>query len=333
MASALMEADESSSILENNRIAGLESQILNSQEIIIRLNRELDSALLRIATLENVCSENQNDLHEKRSRIQKLNDEINEREEDNERLRQDLFEKDERLKNLDNLILQLKQHIKQAKQENQDEDERPTENHHELQDTSQIIFDRELRELILHDLDDDTNSSNNSPQALIYQYHHNERLKFYNLLQESLTTDDITSLVDSDDILFESLTHLNSLMRLKETLSHDSKRLQHIRSLLHLTNDDNDEIIKDFVSKRQCIEYLHTKIDNDYNFTDFDLIKHILHHYFNFQQQQTDLKEHLKLNNDNNDVNYSRILIERSIEANHVRRFWFSMNLSLSFSR
>ncbi|CAF3678412.1 unnamed protein product, partial [Adineta steineri] len=70
-----MEAEESSSInSENVRIAGLESQILNSQEITVRLNRELDSALLRITTLENVCSENQNDLHEKRLRIQQLND-------------------------------------------------------------------------------------------------------------------------------------------------------------------------------------------------------------------------------------------------------------------
>ncbi|CAF3908237.1 unnamed protein product, partial [Rotaria sp. Silwood2] len=110
-----MEAEEPSISSENARIAGLESQILNSQEIIVRLNRELDSALLRIATLENVCSENQNDLHEKRNRINHLNDEIDEREEMNERLKQELYEKDEKLKTLDNIIIQLKQHIKQEK--------------------------------------------------------------------------------------------------------------------------------------------------------------------------------------------------------------------------
>jgi len=110
MASALMKAEDSSIISENARIAGLESQILNSQEIIVRLNRELDSALHRITTLENVCSENQTDLHEKRNRIKQLNDEIDEREEINERL-------NEELKTSENLIIQLKQ-------ENKDKDER-----------------------------------------------------------------------------------------------------------------------------------------------------------------------------------------------------------------
>jgi hypothetical protein len=313
MASALMEAaDESSMVLENNRIAGLESQILNSQEVIIRLNRELDSALLRITTLENVCSDNQNDLHEKRHRIKKLNDEMNEREEENERLKQDLIKKDAKLQTLDELVIQLQQEIN-------DEEEKQIEFQSEFGDASQILFDRDLRQLILRDLDDD---NNDSPQAILDQYQNNQRLKFHDLLKKSLTTVDISTLIDSDDILFESLTHINSLIRLKETLSHDSKELQHIRSLLHLTNENNEELIKDLLNKRQCVEYLHTKIDNDYDFTDFDLIKHVLHIYFNFQEQQNNLKEYLQLDDDDNsDLNYSKILIERSIEANHVRMF------------
>ena len=51
-----------------------------------------------------------------------------------------------------------------------------------------------------------------------------------------------------------------------------------------------------------------------------------LHDYFNFQQQQTDLKEYLQLNTDN-DFNYSQILIERYSEAIHVRTFFISIDL------
>ncbi|CAF4124529.1 unnamed protein product [Rotaria sp. Silwood2] len=338
MASALMEAEEPSISSENARIAGLESQILNSQEIIVRLNRELDSALLRIATLENVCSENQNDLHEKRNRINHLNDEIDEREEMNERLKQELYEKDEKLKTLDNIIIQLKQHIKQEKVDKEqrqihenmhcqqcqfllDEFGKTTENISIANLHSQIMFDRQLCQLVLHDLGDKNYSLNNSPQIILDQYHKNERLKFHDLLQKSLITENISDLIDSDDILFELLTHLNSLVRLKETLSQDSKQLQHIRSLLHLTNDNNDEFIKDLINKHECIEYLRTKIDNNHNFTDYDLIKHILHDYFNFQQQQIEMKEYLHLNIDNNNdnaLNYTRLLIERCSEAIHV---------------
>jgi chromosome segregation ATPase len=313
-----MEADESSVVLENTRITGLESQILNSQEIIVRLNRELDSALLRITTLENVCSENQTDLHEKRSRIKELNDEVNEREEINERLIQELSEKDERLSTLDDLITQLKQHIKQAKQENEETDENING---EVEDSSensrsQILFDRQLRELILHD---DENSSNSSPQAIIDQYQNNQRLKFHNLLEKSLTIDDMSNLIDSDDVLFEILTHLNSLMRLKETLSRDSMKLQHIYSLLHLTNENNDEVIEDLINKRECLEYLRAKVDDNQDLTDFDLIKHVLHDYFNYQQQQIELKEYF---DSTDDLNYSGLLIERCTEAIHVRTFF-----------
>ncbi|CAF1103599.1 unnamed protein product [Adineta steineri] len=322
-----MEAEESSSInSENVRIAGLESQILNSQEIIVRLNRELDSALLRITTLENVCSENQNDLHEKRSRIQQLNDEMIEQEESNDRLIQELQEKDERLQSLNDLIIQLKQHIKNGEEKQIDSN---NIEHQVSEDTSsitsdlqfQIKFDQELRQLIFDELNNNDNLLDLSPQTIIGQYHDNERRKFYDLLQESLTTEDISHLIDSDDILFELLTHLNSLSRLKETLSRDSKELQHIRSLLHLTNDDNnDEIIKDLINKRECIEYLRQKIDSSSDLTDFDLIKNVLHNYFNFQQQQIDLKEYLHINNTNdNDRNYLPILIERCNEANHIR--------------
>jgi len=327
MASALMKAEDSSIISENARIAGLESQILNSQEIIVRLNRELDSALHRITTLENVCSENQTDLHEKRNRIKQLNDEIDEREEINERL-------NEELKTSENLIIQLKQ-------ENKDKDYRNNQYQllfNEFGDISmsdlrfQIQFDRQLRQLILHDLGDDFNLLNNSPQAIIEQYHNNERLKFHDLLQKSLITEDISNLIDSEDILFELLLHLNSLSRLKETLSRDSKELQHIRSLLHLKNENNDELINDLINKRECIEYLYTKMDTNHNLTDFELIKHVLHDYFNFQQQQNELKEYLQLNEDNdNDVNYSRILIERFTEAIHVRTFFIFIDLYILF--
>ncbi|CAF3438669.1 unnamed protein product, partial [Rotaria sp. Silwood2] len=230
--------------------------------------------------IKNVCSENQNDLHEKRNRINHLNDEIDEREEMNERLKQELYEKDEKLKTLDNIIIQLKQHIKQEKVDKEqrqihenmhcqqcqfllDEFGKTTENISIANLHSQIMFDRQLCQLVLHDLGDKNYSLNNSPQIILDQYHKNERLKFHDLLQKSLITENISDLIDSDDILFELLTHLNSLVRLKETLSQDSKQLQHIRSLLHLTNDNNDEFIKDLINKHECIEYLRTKIDNN----------------------------------------------------------------------
>jgi len=325
MTSAFMEAEDSSIISENTRIIGLESQILNSQEIIVRLNRELDSALLRITTLENVCSENQNDLHEKRIRLKQLNDEITEREETNERLNQKLSEKN-------HLIIQLEQEIEDKNNQyqllfNQFGDISTTELSYQIQ------FDRKLRQLILYELDnDDDNLLNHSPEAIIDQYNNNQRLKFHNLLQQCLTTEDISKFIDSDDILFELLTHLNSLSRLKETLSRDSKELYHIRSLLHLTNNNNDELINDLINKRQCIEYLRSKIDNNHDLTDFDLIKYVLHDYFNFQQQQNELKEYLQLNTDHDNVlNYSRILIERYTEAIHVRTFVISIDIYIFF--
>jgi hypothetical protein len=318
MTSALMETEDSSIV------SGLESQILNSQEIIVRLNRELDSALLRITTLENVCSENQNDLHEKRIRLKELNDEITEREETNEHLNKKLSEQND-------LIIQLKQDI---------EDKDDQNNQYQLLFNEfgdlpaielryQIQFDRKLRQLIL---DDDDNLLNHSPETIIDQYNNKQRLKFHNLLQKCLTTEDISKLIDSDDVLFEVLTHLNSLSRLKETLSRDSKELYHIRSLLHLTNNNNDELINDLINKRQCIEYLHSKIDNNNNLTDFDLVKYVLHDYFNFQQQQNELKEYLQLNIDNDNVlNYSRVLIERYTEAIHVRTFIISIDFYIFF--
>jgi chromosome segregation ATPase len=334
MTSALMEVEESSMASDDVRITGLESQILNSQEIIVRLHCELDSALLRITTLETVCSENQNDLHEKRMRIKELDDELIEREEINERLTQELNEKDEKLQNFQELIIQLKEHIKQNKEDEEDRPNPYQELFSEFGDISitdlrsQIQFDRQLRELILVDLDDEKNS----PQEILNQFHNSERLKFHNLLQKSLTTEDISDLIDSDDILFELLTHLNSLSRLKETLSRDSKQLQHIRSLLHLTNDDNDELINDLINKRECIDFLRSKIDNNHDFTDFELIKYVLHKHFNFQQQQIELKEYLQLNTDHDDdLNYSRLLIERCNEAIHVRTFSIFIDLYIFF--
>ncbi|CAM4789639.1 unnamed protein product [Rotaria magnacalcarata] len=336
MASAFMEAEESTVGSDNARLAGLESQILNSQEIIVRLNRELDNALHRIATLENVCSETQNDLHEKRNRINRLTNEIDEREELNERLKQELYEKDEKLKTLDDIGVQLKQHIKQ---EEKDKEERKIQETISCQQClllfnefrkssenisindlhSQIIFDRQVSELIVDRLGDNNESSNESPQAIFEQYRKNERVKFHDLLQKSLITENISDLIDSDDILFELLTHLNSLVRLKETLSSDSKELKNIRSLLQLTDINNDYFIKDLVNKRECIEYLRRKIDNSHDFTDYELIKHVLHHYFDFQQQQDELKEYLHLNNDdNNELSYSRLLMDRCSEAVHV---------------
>lgn len=239
-----MQADETSS---DDRITGLESQILNSQEVIARLNRELDSALLRITTLESVCSDNQTDLHEKRSRIQQLTDELIEQEEVNERLREDIQSKE-----------------------------------------SQIDFDRELHELIVNELD---SNDGESPEHLLEQYRNHQRSNFRQLLQKSLTTDDISSLIDSDDILFELLTHLNSFSRLKETLSRDSQQLQHIRTLLHLTPDHTEEIIQDLLNKKECLEHLRMKMDKNHEMTDFDLIKHVLHGYFDYQQQELDLKD------------------------------------------
>lgn len=312
MTSALLEAEDSSVIPENSRIAELESQVFNSQESLVRLNRELDSALLRITTLENVCTENQNDLHEKRTRLKRLNDELNEQEETIERLNKKLNEKDQEYENLFGNISLTDLH-------------------------SQIEFDQQLRKLIFYDLDDDNdenNSSNQSPQTILYQYQNNQRLKFYNLLQECLITEDISNLIDSDDILFEILTRLNSLNRLKETLSRDSKELYHIRSLLHLTNDDNnnDQILKDLISKQQCLEYLRTKIDQNQNLNDFDLIKFILHNYFNYQQQQNELKEYLQLDQNNEeDINYSRILIQRFNETIHVRTFFILIDFNIFF--
>ncbi|UJR14143.1 hypothetical protein I4U23_001137 [Adineta vaga] len=250
-----MEINESSS---DARIVGLEAQILNSQEVIVRLNRELDSALLRITTLENVCSDNQNDLHEKRSRIQQLNDELIEQEELTDHLRNEIQTKE-----------------------------------------SQITFDRELRELIQYELNDtNENIVSESPQFILDQYHHHQRSKFYELLQQSLITEDISNLIDSDDILFELLIHLNSLNRLKETLSRDSKQLQHIRTLLHLTNDNDDELIKDFITKKECIEYIRTKVDNHHEMTDLELIKYVLHDYFNYQEQKIDLNDTIHMNTD-----------------------------------
>lgn len=302
-----MEAEDSSVTPEDPRIADLESQILNSQESLIRVNHELDSALLRIATLENVCTENQTDLHEKRTRLKRLSDELSEQEETTDRLNNELNEKNHQYQTLFGDISLTDLH-------------------------SQIQFDRQLRELIFYDLNDEIDLSNHSPQTILYQYQHNERLKFYNLLQESLITEDISNVIDSDDILFESLTRLNSLNRLKETLSRDSKELYHIRSLLHLTNDNNDQQINDLINKQQSIEYLRTKIDNNQNMNDFDLIKYVLHDYFNFQQEKTELKEYLQLNQNNDqDLNYSRILIERYNEAIHVRTSIISIDLYIFF--
>jgi len=325
MSSALMEADDSPIISENH----FESQILSSQESMVRLNRELDNALLRITTLENICSENQIDLHEKRSRIKELINEIDEREETTERLTQELNDKDEKLNELNELINQLKEHIKQQNEQYRVLfDDFGDMSINDLR--SQIQFERQLRELIL---DNDDYSSNDSPQDIIDQYHQNQRLKFYNLLQESLITEDISHLIDSDDILFELLTRLNSLSRLKETLSRDSKQLQHIRSVLHLPIDNYDELINDLITKRECIKYLRSKIDTNTDLIDLDLIKHVLHDYFNFRQQQIDLKEYLQINNENeDDLNYSRILIERCNEFNHVRTFMISINFYRFFS-
>jgi hypothetical protein len=326
MASALMQADDSPIISENNRISDLESQIISSQESMVRLNHELDNALLRITTLENICSENQIDLHEKRSRIKELINEIDEREETNERLTEELNDKNEKLNNLNEIINQLKEHIKQQNEKDKqyrflfdDFGDMSINDIH-----SQIQFDRQLRKLLLDNYD---YSLDDSPQDIIDQFHQNQRLKFYNLLQESLITEDISHLIDSDDILFELLTHLNSLSRLKETLSRDSKQLQHIRSILHLPMDNYDELINDLITKRECIEYLRSKIDTNPDLTDLGLIKHVLHDYFNFQQQQIDLKEYLELNNENEDeINYSRILIERCNQFKHVRTSMISMN-------
>ncbi|CAF1099022.1 unnamed protein product [Adineta ricciae] len=263
-----MQADESSS--NDDRIAGLESQILNSQEIIARLNRELDSALLRITTLESVCSDNQTDLHEKRSRIQQLTDELIEQEEVNERLRDDIRSKE-----------------------------------------SQIDFNRELHELVINELD---SYNEESPELLLEQYRNHQRSKFHQLLQESLTTDDISSLIDSDDILFELLTRLNSFSRLKETLSRDSQQLQHIRTLLHVTPDHTDDIIQDLLTKKECLEHLRMKTDKNHEMTDMDLIKHVLHSYFNYQQQESDLKDITERYNEAMNMNAELLQQEKQID-------------------
>ena len=84
---------------------------------------------------------------------------------------------------------------------------------------------------------------------------------------------------------------MNSFSRLKETLSRDSQQLQHIRTLLHVTPDHTDDIIQDLLTKKECLEYLRMKMDNSHEMTDLDLIKHVLHGYFNYQQQESDLKD------------------------------------------
>lgn len=307
MTSAFMEIEEPSVGSENARIAGLESQILNSQEIIVRLNRELDSALLRIATLENVCAEDQNDLHEKRNRINDLISDIDEREDMNERLKQELYEKDEKLKTLDDIIAQLKQHIK--KEQRQIHENPSCEKCQWLlnefgkssQDSSindlhsQIAFDRKLSQLILTDLGNNNNeSSNQFPETILSQYQKNMRLKVHHLLEMSLTTDHISDLIDTDDILYDLLTQVNTLL-------HDSKELKYIRSLLRLTDDNNhDEILQDLIQKRECIEHLRTNLQHD--LTDNDTM-----------------------------LNYSKLLNERCSEAIHVRRFIIKIDLYIFF--
>ena len=299
--------EDPSIILENNRIAGLEAQILSSQESLIRANRELDSALLRITTLENVCLENQTDLHEKRTRISELNDQITEYEQTNEHLIEELNDKNEKIENLNAIITQLKEHIKQKNDEY----------------TPDIPFNQQLRELILTD----HSFSFNSPEDLLHQYQHHQRSKFHDLLQESLITEDISQLIDSDDILFELFIHLNSLNRLKETLSRDSKHLQDIRSFLHLSIEYEDQSLQDLVNKRECMEYLRSKIEIDDPMSDLELVKYVLHDYFDYQQQKMEFKEYLQIHSEENST--WRILIERCERANHVRRFWIPIDINL----
>lgn len=311
MAATLIEAEETSISSETNHIAGLEAQILNSQESLVRLNRELDSALLRITTLENVCSENQTDLHDKRQRIQQLDGEITEREEINERLTQELRDKDEQIENLSELILQLKEHIKQ-KNEEYTEMSNP-----ELRVQNQ--FDQHLRELIVADHEFEFHS----PEDLLEQYQQYQREKFRDLLQESLITEDLSQLIDSEDILFELFTQLNSLNRLKETLSRDSQQLQHIRSFLHLSHEHEEQTLHELVDQHQCLEYLRNKINRHDSSSNFELIKYVLHDYFDYQQ----LKEYFHVNdNQQDEINYSKISIERCERAKHVRRFVIRIN-------
>ena len=329
MAAALMETDEPSLAAVDPQIAGLESQVLNSQEIIVRLNGELDNAVLRINTLENICSENQTDLHNKRQKIKALGEEIDEREETNGRLLQESNEKDERIIALNELVGQLKDHIKQIKhdeeqkREEQKQDDQARALLDELQDPSsdnlsiaelrsQLLFDRQVRQLISADVHE------GSAQELVDQFRHQERVRFHELLQKSLSSEDISSLIDSDDILFESLTHLNSLVRLKETLSRDSMQLQHLRSLLQLNDDNPDETIPDLINKRECVNYLRLKIDNKENLTDLESIKLVLHDYFDYQQQQNELKEFLRAG-DEEDMSYVQILMERHTQLMQVR--------------
>ena len=324
-----MENDEPSMSAADARVAGLETQVLNSQGIIVRLNGELDNAILRISTLENVCSENQADLHEKRQRIKSLIEEINEREETNDRLLQDANEKDGQITELNELVVQLKEHIKQIQRDSEQREEKQSHSDDqarvlldELQDPSKnfsiaelrdgLLFDRQVRQLISADLHE------GSPQELVDHFRVQERVRFHELLQKSLSSEDISSLIDSDDILFESLTHLNSLVRLKETLSRDSMQLQHLRSLLQLHDEKPEEIIQDLINKRECVNYLRSKIDDQQNLTDLESIKHVLHDYFDFQQQQSELKEYLRVGNEE-ELSYARLLIERQTQLTQVR--------------
>lgn len=327
-----MGTDEPSLAAVDPQIAGLESQVLNSQAIIVRLNSELDNAALQISTLKNVCSENQTDLHEKRQKIQNLIEEINEREVTNDRLSQESNEKEERITALNELVVQLKDHIKQIKhdeeqrrEQQQQQDDQARALLDELQDPSsdnlsiaelrsQLLFDRQVRQMISAD------PHQGSAQELVDHFRHQERVRLHDLLQKSLSSEDISSLIDSDDIFFESLAHLNSLVRLKETLSRDSMQLQHLRSLLQLNDDNPDEAIPDLINKRECVNYLRLKIDNKENLTDLESIKLVLHDYFDFQQQQRELKEFLHAG-DEEDVSYAQILMERQTQLMQVRSF------------
>lgn len=303
------ENDQPSINSKNDHLAGLETQILNSQESLIRVNRELDSALLRNTTLEQVCSDNQTEIHEKRRRISELNDQIIEYEQTNERLSEDLTDQNEKIEHLNTINNQLKEHIKQK-----------TDQYNEII-TPDIDFNRHLRELILAE----HSFTFTSPEDLLNQYQHNQRRNFHHLLQQCLITEDISQLIDSDDILFETFIHLNSLNRLKETLSRDSQHLQHIRSVLHLSIDHEQQSLEDFITKHESIEYLRSKIEIDQSMNDLELVKYVLHDYFNYQQQQRELKEYLQIENDEDAW---RILLEQCERAKQVCRFriLFDMN-------
>ena len=250
----LMDADDAASRSDATHLAGLESQILNSQEIIVRLNGELDSALLRIETLETFCSDYQDDLHEKRQRIKQLDEEINEREERNEILTQDLNDKDERLKHLDELILQLKQHIKQAKHDNEDEHDLPTD---------QTNLERDLGQLMLRELGHDRPPVDSSPDILLHEYHQHHRKMFRDLLERSLAPD----VVDPEDILFEPFTRLRDrqeqstrecmdYLRIKIPDSHDRTDFDLVQAVLH-------DHVRFQQQQAELQEYLQTNDDGD----------------------------------------------------------------------